>query len=411
MQRALAAAFALETCDDLLDLLAARPVGHEHRVRGLDDDHVIETDRADEPARRVDQRVAAVLDQRVAMRCVAMGVAFADLPHRVPRTEVAPAGVERHHLHAEAAGRVGRAGLHHRVVDRFAGDGGEGGLVGTHEAGVGAAAGPRGLGGLGDIRPEMSHCGEPHGGPQYEHAAVPRVAAVGEVALGGGPIGLLDEGLDAPDHVGAFAVDIAEAGLRAVGHDAERDEAAVRRGVHGLPKCTREGRAVGHGLVGRGDHEDAVVSVGHKTRQCRQGECGGRVAAGRLEQQRRLGAADLAQLLQQHEAVLLVADHQRRCDGRLRVGQGREPLAGLLEQRRRAGQGQELLRVERSAERPEPRAGAAGEHDGRDVMHGGNDEEVPRSHYSGAPRGARPTALGKLPRCFCFSARLPCRPS
>ena len=69
----------------------------EHRVGRLDDGDVVEADHADEPAGRVDERVARVAHERVAVGRVAVAVALADLPDGVPGAEVAPAGVERHH--------------------------------------------------------------------------------------------------------------------------------------------------------------------------------------------------------------------------------------------------------------------------------------------------------------------------
>ena len=103
VQRVLAAAVALQLADDLLDLLAAAAVGHQHRIGGLDHDHVVHADHADQPARRVDQRIAAVAHQRIADAGVAAAVLRADLPYRVPGAEVRPAGVERHHAHVEVA--------------------------------------------------------------------------------------------------------------------------------------------------------------------------------------------------------------------------------------------------------------------------------------------------------------------
>ena len=45
----------------------------------------------------------------------------------------------------------------------------------------------------GDVGAEALERGQPDRGAQHEHAAVPVVAAVGEIALGGGEVGLLDE--------------------------------------------------------------------------------------------------------------------------------------------------------------------------------------------------------------------------
>ena len=53
---------------------------HQHGVRRLDDRDVVETDDADQPAGRVDQRVAAVLDQGIAVGGIALGIDWDDEP-------------------------------------------------------------------------------------------------------------------------------------------------------------------------------------------------------------------------------------------------------------------------------------------------------------------------------------------
>ena len=62
----------------------------------------------------------------------------------------------------------------------------------------------------------------------HEHAGVPVEAAVGQIALGGGQIGLLDE----LRHLvraaaGVVGADVAEAGFRPIGRDAEDHDLAV----------------------------------------------------------------------------------------------------------------------------------------------------------------------------------------
>src|SRR4051812_1739194 len=93
----LAAAGLGERRHEVLDVGTLRAVGDEHRVRGLDHGDVVEADDADEAAGRVDERVARVADDGVALDGVASTVAGADLPDRVPGAEIAPAGGERDH--------------------------------------------------------------------------------------------------------------------------------------------------------------------------------------------------------------------------------------------------------------------------------------------------------------------------
>ena len=129
---------------------------------------------------------------------VAGRVLGADLPDGLPGAEVVPAGVQRHHAQREGAGRGGHR-LHHRVVDRLGRDRGE------RVACPGARSWRRVLRacpGRCAWRAAMSGAealqrGQPHRGAQHEHAAVPEVAAVGQVALRGGQVGLLDEARDA----------------------------------------------------------------------------------------------------------------------------------------------------------------------------------------------------------------------
>src|SRR6185436_10581620 len=89
----------------------------------------------------------------------------------------------------------------------------------------------------------------------------------------------------------------------------------------------------------------------------------------------RRGDADVAQLLDDREAMLLVGDDAGRLHVDAGVGEGGGAARRLLEQRlvARAAADTErevLLRVERAAERPEARAAPAGE-DHRDDAQGG----------------------------------------
>jgi hypothetical protein len=166
----------------------------------------------------------------------------------------------------------------------------------------------------------------------------------------------------------------------------------------------REGGLVGHGLVGGRDDQHRIGAVGVRG-QRGQGQGRRGVAAGRLEQQGGLRVADLAQLLEQHEAVLLVADHQRRTDRDAVAGQRRQAQHRLLEQRAGAGQRQELLRVQRPAERPKPGAGAAGEDDGNDRWHGGRDA-LGHATISAGPGVSAPRVRGYTAGRCSFSCAL-----
>ncbi len=362
VQHLLAALLAAELRDDVLHVLALVAARHQHRVGGLDDDEVVDTDHADQAAGGMHQRVVAVVDDGVAGRGVAVRVLRRHLPHGFPGAEVVPAGCQRFHADVEHAGTL----LHHRVVHRLGGNGGELGLAGAHEAGVAAAGGPGGAAGQQDVGPEAFQRRQPRRRAQHEHARVPVVVAAGDVLLGRGQAGLLDE----LRHPRAIGTDIAVAGFRAVGRDAEDHDGALGCRVHGARESGGEGRVVAHRLVGGGHHQHRVGAVVDRL-QRRQRDRRRGVAAHRLQQHRGRLGADLAQLVEHQEAVFLVADDQRRAQLEARAGQPAQPRRGLLEQAGAARQHQELLREAGPRQRPQPRARAPG-HDHRlhlDVVH------------------------------------------
>jgi hypothetical protein len=91
-------------------------------------------------------------------------------------------------------------------------------------------------------------------------------------------------------------------------------------------------------------------------------------------------SADGSQLVEDEEAVLLVADDDGRGHGQRRavgavvrrgLAQRRQTLRRLLQQARVAVQHEELLGVARARQRPQPGAGAAGHDDGLDGQGGG----------------------------------------
>ena len=124
--RVLVAVELLEARDETRDVLRAALVGDEQRVRRVDDDEAVEADGGDERALAVDEAVAGVDEDRIALDGVGLRVARGDLPQRRPRADVAPADVDGHHR------RLLRL-LHHRVVDGDVGRAREGGAVEAQE--------------------------------------------------------------------------------------------------------------------------------------------------------------------------------------------------------------------------------------------------------------------------------------
>ena len=117
-------------------------------------------------------------------------------------------------------------------------------------------------------------------------------------------------------------------------------------------------------MVGGQDQQQAVGSGHHRRRRHRRG----RIAGQWLEHDRLGLAAQGAELLGDQKTMLVVADEQRGAEQR-RVG---DALHGFLQQAFLPDQGHQLLRIGGAGERPEPRAGTAGQDDGTDV-HDRND--------------------------------------
>ena len=116
-------------------------------------------------------------------------------------------------------------------------------------------------------------------------------------------------------------------------------------------------RGVGDRMVG-GEQPQHRVGVVFGDQDGGGGDRGGAVAADRLQHDARRGDAGGAELLGDQEAVLLVAHDDRRREA-LAVGAQR----GLLQQGAIGDQRPKLLGEAFARDRPEARAGAAGEDD------------------------------------------------
>ena len=241
--------------------------------------------------------------------------------------------------------------LHHGVVDAVGGDRGERLGVEAQERGVGRRGArrrprsPRAMSGR--KRPQR---GEPDARAQHEHAAVPVVAAVGEVALGGRQVGLLDEGGDrrrrrraaSPCRRGCSRsrCRVGRAGCRG---------RRCRRAAAARTACAQRRRERRPARRSR-DRPGVTTRIGspprRSSRRLERGERQRRrgVATERLEQHARRLDADLAQLVDDREAMLLVGDDARRAHveaGRRRASAGAAPPAGTASRpcRRRRARG------------------------------------------------------------------------
>jgi hypothetical protein len=234
--------------------------------------------------------------------------------------------------------------------------------------------------GGGDVRGLALQLGEVGVGAKQKHAAVPVIAALCQVTLGGAAVGLLDEALQRahPGRDLAAGLDVAIAGFRQRRHDAEGGEFAVSGGGHRCGDGAREGAHIQDHVI-RGQHQQQGIAApmpGDLQRRQRDGRGG--VARRRLEQDAGC-AAGAARLFRHQEAVLLARHHQRRA-GLRDFAQAQE---GLLQQRTLAGQVEKLLGMQLARQRPQARAGAAGQQDGDD--HAANASAPAFSARPGVP--------------------------
>ena len=361
--RGLAALFELECGDDLLDVLGLVLAGDEHGVGRFDDHRVVQTHAGDHAVLGIDEGVAAVFEEHVAPGDVAAAVLVGDVPERIPGAHVGPAGAHGHDAARNA--QIGGAGefLHHRVVDGIRRAGHEGILIHPHEVRVPRPALPGGVAGLGHGGLQRREGFEPGAGAHHEEAAVPKVFAAIEIALGGGGVGLFDEGSDGLAAVGALGAeaDVAVAGLGAVGDDAEGDDGAVQRSRNARVDGGLEAGEVTDHVVRR-HHQQHGVGFRHGERRQGQGRRG--IAADGFEHDVAAAAAHRAQLLGGDEAVFLVAHDDRRLGDRQTPLEAGKPPGRGLQHRLVAHQGQQLLRVLFAGKRPQAGAGATGENDG-----------------------------------------------
>jgi hypothetical protein len=116
-------------------------------------------------------------------------------------------------------------------------------------------------------------------------------------------------------------------------------------------------------MVGRTDDEDRVGAAFGRV-QRRERHRRRRIATHRLEQQRRRGQLELAQLVEHQESMFLVADDARCSHLDVGARERAQALHRLLEQARVPLQHEKLLRMLGARQRPEAGAAPAGHDDG-----------------------------------------------
>ncbi len=338
--------------DQGLDILNAPARRNQHGIGGLDHDVVHQPHGGNQPAGGLEIGIPDVVDQHVAVDHVLGGVLGADLPEGLPRAEVVPAGVQRHH-HAA----VGF--FHDGVVDRVTRTGVEGRFTQAHEIEVRPSLGDRLLAGGNHLGRQPLHFSQHLRGPEHEHPAVPAVVSRSDIGRCGRLVRLFDEGRDLQGLEPAVEerptlADAAVAGFRRARHDPEGDQVVAARKVLGDGQRGMQPVDLRNEVVGRQHQQRRVVQPGGLNGGHRHGRGG--IAAHRLEDDGPGRHPDRAQLLGSQKTVVLVADHNRGAH----PGIGAQPQHGILKHGVLAHQVQHLFGVERARKGPEAGTGARG---------------------------------------------------
>ena len=321
-----------------------------------DDDHIFEADGGHTRAVAVDHDIAAIHDLRgpprqIAIRVTIVGKAWQLLPRRmdgIPIAYIRPTEIRRHH---DGPVRI----LHDRIIDGFAFDPGKAARVGikltTFCCPTSNGAHYRCVKGR-TIPLQLFQVGR---GTKSEDAAVPAIFAALQEALRRFAVRFFDEARDAVAVFHRLALlEIAEAGLRRSGLDAERDEPPVTSQAGGGLRGLYEGRVVRNMVIARADEHHCIV------RQPCSGKCDRRrrVLSLRLDDDLR-GRIPAAELIL-HMGHMGVAGHDDRSGEGVLVAAApkRRFEQGFL-----AHQRQERLGLGGAAAGPQTGAHAAAEDD------------------------------------------------
>ena len=254
----------------------------------------------------------------------------------------------------------GAAGVfHHRVVDRLRRAGLELGGREPHEVEIGRGGIQRGTAGVENLGTQGLQFVEKIRRAEQEHAAIPEIVAGIDILPGSGKVGFFDKRCHLVCAGGIrqrrAPADVAVAGFRRGGDDAESSEVAVLRGLRRSENGRMERRHVADQMIG-GQHQHQRVGIIARQHQRGHGNRRRGVAAHRLQHDGARLGADLAHLLGDHEAVLVVAHHQR-CGHFRHVCQAAD---SVLQQAMVAGERQQLLGQGRARQGPQAGARATG---------------------------------------------------
>lgn len=342
----------LQGIDHLAHALALATLGDEDGIGGFDDIQVFHTNGGNQALVALDQGVAAIDGDDVALGGVAGCVLVGDFVHRIPATDIRPADV---------AGDKGNIAclFQHAVIDGDAGHARE--VPGNSLGGV--AALPFG----GDIVEDGRHFGEMVGdllqdgrGLPDEHAGVPVITAVAEKGFCGGEVRLFGKALHGV-HVtalGGTGLDVAEASVRPRWGNAEGDQLAVLRRHHSLAQGGLKQCRLLDDVVRWQNEHDGIVAVARQPGGS-QGDGRRGIAAFRFKQGL-VGAEGMVGLAL---GVVLFGDDEDM----LARDQRMQAADGGFEQGVAAINGEELLWQLLAGERPQAGAAAAGENYGLDI--------------------------------------------
>ena len=336
-------------------LLGVASRNDQQRVRRVNDEQVIRSQRHHRPVWRMDVGFAGLQRHALAADAVASLVRRRQVRDGVPAADIAPRAAERND---RDIGMV----LHDGVVDAFGAARLKSGGVGTNEGRVlrgfrhcFAAIGQ-------NIGRVLLQRVEQRGGAAQKNAGVPQHAAPQDQGLGSHGVGLFDKADDGMACVVAKRAlfDVAESRAGKAGNHAEGDDGAALSRRPALLHYGCKGSAVRNMVVSRTEQQQIV---GFRA-QRRQRHGRRRIATARLQDDAPLRARGFQRIDDQKTVVFSgYADYLGSGNARIHLG---NTLQREQQQALAVDQRYELLGEAFARQRPQARAGAATQDDGND---------------------------------------------
>ncbi len=359
-------ALTLELLSDDLDVLTAAAVGDQQGVGGVDDDQIVEADRAHQTLGGIDVAIADVVQHGFAIAVVALSIDRRQFTHRLPRADITPAKLARHHGDFVGA-------FHQRVVDGNVRCQGKRLTVQLDlqltVAFLARARFQARADGAQDVRRMRAQLAKHGVGAHAEHAGIPEMLTTVQIALGSDRVRFFDKTGDLTG-VGiecrAF-LDVAKTGFRRGRQDAERHQPALCGQLLCSRHCSGEFRHVGNQVIGRQHQQLRLIAIQLADMQCRSGNRSCRITAERLkdEIQACVALVQLAVVVHRAEIHFPVGHRQQTLD----AGQADCTQKGLLQQALAIWQAHERLGHGFTRNRPQACAGASGNDAGNERAH------------------------------------------